>query len=239
MLDAADSDADKGNSKSGLNGYVFACFNLMAMEAGHRIRILVADDHPLIRDGLSAILNQENDLEIVGQAADGEAACQLYEKLLPDILLLDLRMPKKDGMQVIHELMPRSPRPLIVVLTTSEKEQDLRVALKAGVKGYVLKGAESSQVVQTIRDVFAGKSSLSPEAAAKLAESMSHPQLSPRELEVLEYMAEGKSNKEIGHSLYLSEHTVKNYVKTILRKLDAPSRTGAIAIALERGLIQV
>jgi two-component system, NarL family, response regulator len=209
------------------------------MEAGRRIRILVADDHPLIRDGLSAILNQENDLEIVGQAADGEAACQLYEKLLPDILLLDLRMPKKDGMQVIHELMPRSPRPLIVVLTTSEKEEDLRVALKAGVKGYVLKGAESSQVVQTIRDVFAGKSSLSPEAAAKLAESMSHPQLSPRELQVLEYMAEGKSNKEIGHSMYLSEHTVKNYVKTILRKLDAPSRTGAIATALERGLIQV
>jgi DNA-binding NarL/FixJ family response regulator len=110
------------------------------MQPGHRIRILVADDHPLIRDGLSAILTQENDLEIVGQAADGEAALQLYDRLSPDILLLDLRMPKKDGMQVIHELMPRTPHPLIVVLTTSEKEEDLRVALKAGVKGYVLKG---------------------------------------------------------------------------------------------------
>ena len=90
------------------------------MQPERRIRILVADDHPLIRDGLSAILNQENDLEIVGQAADGEAALQLYDRLLPDILLLDLRMPKKDGMQVIHELMPRNPRPLIVVLTTSD-----------------------------------------------------------------------------------------------------------------------
>jgi DNA-binding NarL/FixJ family response regulator len=205
----------------------------------NKIRILIADDHPLIREGLMAILTQEPDLTVVGQAQDGAQACALYDQLSPDILILDLRMPKLDGVQVIRELMSRSPRPLIIVLTTSEKAEDLRRSLTLGAKGYLLKGADSVQVSQTIRDVFAGKSSLPPEVAAELADSMPYPQLSQRELEVLQQMALGKSNREIGQGLYLSEHTVKNYVKSILKKLEAPSRTGAIATALERGVLRM
>jgi DNA-binding NarL/FixJ family response regulator len=204
-----------------------------------KIRILIADDHPLIRQGLTAILTQEIDMDVVGQARDGDEACMLYDQLSPDILVLDLRMPKVDGLGVIHELASRIPRPSIIVLTTSERTEDLRRALTEGARGYLLKGAEAVQVCQTIREVFAGKSSLPPEVAAKLADSMAYPQLSQRELEVLEHMALGKSNKEIGHHLYLSEHTVKNYVKVILRKLNAASRTEATATAVERGLVNM
>jgi two-component system NarL family response regulator len=134
--------------------------------------------------------------------------------------------------------MLRTPSPRIVVLTTSEKIEDLRRTLTAGVKGYILKGSEPRQVWDAIRDVFAGKSSLPGDVAAKLADSLAHPELSERELQVLEQLATGKSNKEIGQQLYISEYTVKNHVKTILKKLNALGRTEAIAIAHERGLIK-
>jgi two-component system NarL family response regulator len=211
----------------------------LATPTQKQIRILIADDHPLIRQGLTAILTQESDMSVIGEARDGEEACLLYDQLSPDILILDLRMPRMDGLGVIHELASRFPRPSIIVLTTSEKTEDLRRALTEGVKGYMLKGAEAAQVCQTIREVYAGKSSLPPEVAAKLADSMAYPQLSRREQEVLEHMALGKSNKEIGSHLYLSEHTVKNYVKTILKKLNAASRTEATANAVERGLVNM
>lgn len=196
-----------------------------------KIRILIADDHPIVREGLVTILALQEDMQVVGEARDGEEACQLYDQLSPDILLLDLRMPKKDGLQVVAELMSRTPRPRIVVLTTSEKSEDLRRSLTAGVKGYLVKGAEPRQLWDTIREVFAGKSSLPHDVAAKLADSMAHAQLSRRELQVLQQIAVGRSNKEIGQILYLSEYTVKSHVKAILKKLDAVGRTEAIAIA--------
>jgi len=204
-----------------------------------KIRILIADDHPIVREGLATILALQEDMQVVGEARDGEEACQLYDQLSPDILLLDLRMPKKDGLQVVTELMSRTPRPRIIVLTTSEKSEDLRRSLTAGVKGYLVKGAEPRQLWDTIREVFAGKSSLPHDVAAKLADSMAHAQLSRRELQVLEQMAVGRSNKEIGQILYLSEYTVKSHVKAILKKLDAVGRTEAIAIACERGLVKL
>jgi two-component system, NarL family, response regulator len=204
-----------------------------------KIRILIADDHPIVREGLVTILALQEDMQVVGEARDGEEACELYDQLSPDILLLDLRMPKKDGLQVVTELMSRTPRPRIIVLTTSEKSEDLRRSLTAGVKGYLVKGAEPRQLWETIREVFAGKSSLPHDVAAKLADSMAHVQLSRRELQVLEQMAVGRSNKEIGQILYLSEYTVKSHVKAILKKLNAVGRTEAIAIACERGLVKL
>ena len=185
------------------------------------------------------ILGLQNDLKVVGQARDGEEACLLYDKLFPDILLLDLRMPKKDGQDVVTELMTRKPRPRIIVLTNSAKTEDLRRSLTAGAKGYLLKGAQPRQVWDTIREVFAGKSSLPDDVAAQLADSLAQPQLSLRELQVLEQLGLGKSNKEIGQILYISEYTVKSHVKVILKKLNAIGRTEAIAIASERGLINV
>jgi DNA-binding NarL/FixJ family response regulator len=203
------------------------------------IRILIADDHPIVREGLVTILALQNDLKIVGQARDGEEACLLYDELSPDVLILDLRMPKKDGQEVVSELMSRRPRPRIVVLTNSAKEEDLRRALIAGAKGYLLKGAEPQQVWDTVREVSAGKSSLPHDVAAQLANSMAQPQLSQRELQVLEQLALGKSNKEIGQFLYISENTVKNHVRVILKKLNAIGRTEALAIASHRGLINM
>ena len=203
------------------------------------IRILIADDHPVVREGLVTILGLESDLKVVGQAYDGEEACRLYRQLSPDILILDLRMPKKDGLQVVTELMLERPRPRIIVLTNSAKAEDLRRALTAGAKGYLLKGAEPDQVCDTIREVFAGKSSLPRDVAAKLADSMAQPELSSRELQILRQMAPGKSNKEIGQLLHISEYTVKNHVRSILKKLNAIGRTEAIAIASERGLVNI
>jgi len=203
------------------------------------LRILIADDHPVVREGLVTILSLQDDLEVVGQARDGEEACRLYEQLRPDILILDLRMPRKDGLEVVTELMAQRPRPRIIVLTNSPKAEDLRRALSAGAKGYLLKGAESQEVTQTIREVYAGESSLPRKVVAQLAESMAQPELSQRELQVLKQMALGKSNKEIGQVLYISEHTVKNHVTAILEKLNAVGRTEAIALAAQRGLVNI
>jgi two-component system, NarL family, response regulator len=204
-----------------------------------QIRILIADDHPVVREGLMAILALEDDLKVVGQAHDGEEACRLYNKLLPDILILDLRMPKKDGLEVVSELMSQRPRPRIIVLTNSAKAEDLRRVLTAGAKGYLLKGAEPDQVCDTIREVYGGKSSLPHDVAARLADSMSQAELSQRELQILKQMALGRSNKEIGQVLYISEYTVKNHVRSILKKLNAIGRTEAITIASERGLVNI
>jgi DNA-binding NarL/FixJ family response regulator len=203
------------------------------------IRILIADDHPVVREGLAAILELEQDLEVAGQAHDGEEACRLYHQLSPDILILDLRMPKKDGIEVVTELMSLRPRPRIIILTHSAKAEDLRRALAAGAKSYLLKGAEPEQVCDTIREVYAGKSSLPRDLTAKLVDSMAQPELSERELEILKQMARGKSNKEIGQALYISEYTVKNHVRSILKKLNAIGRTEAIAIATGRGLVNM
>ncbi len=210
----------------------------MKSSATNTIRVLIADDHPVVREGLAAILRSEKDIEVVAEATDGEEACKLYDRHSPDVLILDLRMPKKDGLQVVTELMSsRRPKPRIIVMTTYETEEDVRRALRAGVKGYLVKGALSEQILETVRRVALGESLVSPKIASKLTESLAHPELSTRELQVLRQIAMGKSNKEIGQQLYITEHTVKAHVKSILTKLDAMGRTEAIAVATKRGLI--
>ena len=203
------------------------------------INVLIADDHPVVREGLAAIFKSQKDIKVIAEATNGEEACELCKRLSPDVLLLDLRMPKKDGLQVISDLMVReATKPRIVVMTTYESEEDIRRALKGGAKGYLVKGAAPQQIREAVRRVAEGESLLPADVASKLAESMAHLELSERERQVLQYIANGRSNKEIGQILYISENTVKVHVKAILTKLDAMGRTEAIAIALQRGLIQ-
>jgi DNA-binding NarL/FixJ family response regulator len=208
--------------------------------ATRQIRLIIADDHPVVRAGLAAMLRSQKDIKVVAEATDGEEVIELYDQLSPDVLMLDLRMPKKDGLQVVTELMsrPRVPKPRIIVMTTYESEEDVRRALRAGAKGYLLKGAGVQQIREAVREVSQGQTFLPATIASKLAESMTHRELTEREIEVLQYIANGRSNKEIGTILYISENTVKGHVKSILTKLDAMGRTEAIAIATERGLIR-
>ena len=203
------------------------------------IRVLIADDHPIVREGLAAIFRTQKDIKVVAQGTNGEEALELCDEHSPDILLIDLRMPKKDGLQVITELAARrTPKPRIIVMTTYESEEDIRRALKAGAKGYLVKGAPPQQIRESVRRVAAGESLLPATIASKLAESMARPELTKRELQILEYIANGRSNKEIGQILFISEHTVKTHVKSILAKLDAIGRTEAIAVGIKRGLIK-
>src|SRR6201987_1676776 len=200
-------------------------------ERAKKISVLIADDHPVVRLGLGAILNSQNDIEIVAQATDGEEACQLYDEHSPDVLVLDLRMPKKDGLQIVAELMARRvSKPRIVVMTSSDQEQNIRRALSAGVKGFLTKRSHPQQIREAVRRVAQGESFLPQEIGLKLAESMSRSELSKREAQVLRHLARGGSNKEIGRALYISEGTVKHHVKSILSKLDAMGRVEAIAI---------
>ncbi|MBV8212018.1 MAG: response regulator transcription factor [Verrucomicrobia bacterium] len=204
-----------------------------------QIRVVIADDHPVARQGLSAILGSLDDVKVVAEAADGEEACRFYYQYSPDVLIVDLRMPKKDGLQVVDELMSaRPPKPRIIVITTYEDEEDIRRAVKAGAKGYLVKVADCEQIEATIRAVAAGGSLFPTSISLKLVEAVARPELSKRELDVLHFIATGKSNKEIGAVLYISELTVKGHVRSILEKLGAKGRSEAIAIAVRRGLIQ-
>jgi two-component system, NarL family, response regulator len=204
-----------------------------------QIRVLLADDHPVVRQGLATILKSEKDLKVVAEAADGEEACELYDLLSPDVLLLDLRMPKKDGLQVVSELMARcAPKPRIIVMTSYESEQDIRQVVRAGAKAFLVKGTRAEQIRDAVRKVGRGECFFPPEIGLRIVESMAHPELSRREAQVLEYLAHGRSNKEIGRALYISEGTVKHHVKSILSKLDAIGRTEASMIAARRGLIR-
>jgi two-component system NarL family response regulator len=203
------------------------------------IRVLIADDHPVVREGLAAILRSEPDIQVVAEATDGAHACALYDQYLPDVVILDLRMPRKDGLQVVTELTSsRRPKPRIIVMTTYETEDDVRRALQAGAKSYLVKGALPEQILETVRRVAAGEALVPSKIASVLTESLARPELSPRELQVLRELAAGNSNKEIGQMLQITEHTVKAHLKSILVKLGATGRTEAIAIALKRGLIR-
>jgi two-component system, NarL family, response regulator len=203
------------------------------------IRVLIADDHPVVREGLAAILRSERDIQVIGEAADGVDVCALYDQTLPDVVMLDLRMPRKDGLQVVTELMSsRRPKPRIIVMTTYETEEDVRRALQAGAKSYLVKGALPEQILETVRRVAAGEALVPSRIASMLTESLGRAELSPREVQVLRQLADGNSNKEIGQKLKITEHTVKAHVKSILVKLGAVGRTEAIAIARKRGLIR-
>ena len=204
-----------------------------------RIRILIVDDHSVVREGLVSLVKRKSDMVVVGEGSNGREAVELWKEHRPDVTLLDLRMPELDGVGAIMEIRELDENAQIVVLTTYDGDEDIYRAIKAGAKAYLLKDTARDALVETVRRVHAGETYLPPQLAAKLAERLSGQALSPREIEVLQRMAAGKSNKEIGAELFISEGTVKTHLKSIFSKLDVVSRTEAVATATRRGLIQL
>ena len=204
-----------------------------------RIRILIADDHTVVREGLVSLVKRKSDMVIVAEARNGREAVDLWKEHRPDVSLLDLRMPELDGVSAIKEIRELDANAHIVVLTTYDGDEDIYRAIKAGAKAYLLKDTARDALVDCVRKVHGGETYLPAPLAAKLAERVSGDALSAREIEVLQRMGVGKSNKEIGADLFISEGTVKSHVKSIFTKLDVVSRTEAVATATRRGLIQL
>lgn len=202
------------------------------------IRILIVDDHPVVRDGIRAILSTEADFEVVGEVGDGREAIAAFKAHAPDVVLMDLKMPRMDGPDAIAAILRSSSVARIVVLTTYDGDEEIHRALTLGAMGYVLKDAAGSEIVAAVRAAHAGKKHVSTDAASILAERPIGRDLTEREVQVLEGIAKGRSNKEIGDDLSISEATVKSHVNAILAKLEANDRTHAAMIALKRGLIR-
>ena len=202
------------------------------------IRVLIAEDHTVVRDGLIAILEQERDMEVVAEIGDGRQAVELWEKTRPDVTLMDLRMPALDGIDAIHAIRLIDPAARIIILTTFDGDEDIYRGMHAGAKSYLLKDVGREEMCRVIREVHAGKTLVSPAVAIRLAERMPLEELTPRELDVLRLLALGKPNKLIGAALSISEVTVKSHMQAIFRKLGVLSRTEAIAVANRRGLLR-
>jgi len=206
------------------------------------IRLMIADDHPVVRDGLRAILSSQPDLQVVGEAPDGAAAVQLAAELTPDVILMDLRMPVLDGVSAIREIRAQQPAARILVLTTYDTDADIVRAIEAGATGYLLKDAPREELFRAIRATAAGQAVLAPTVAARLMGKMRAPaqeKLSARELEVLEWVAGGASNQQIAQALHISEATVKSHLLHIFGKLGVNDRTAAVTAALQRGILRL
>ena len=210
-----------------------------AAPAPAKARVLLVDDHALLRTGVANIINQEPDLHVVAEAENGLEAIRKYEEHHPDVTLLDLRMPVMEGVETVRQIRERDPRARVIVLTTYDTDDEISQALKAGAKAYVLKDIAADDLVGCIRDVLAGKTYLAPAAAAKLAEGVTRVQLTPREMATLRLLADGKSNKEIANALDISERTVKTHLAHLFEKLGVTSRTEAIKVATRRGLVRL
>lgn len=201
------------------------------------IRVLIVDDHPVMRDGLRAAIEQEEDLKVVGEAADGAQAIEQFHKLLPDVTLLDLQMPRVDGLQAITTIRQEYPLACIVVLTTYPGDARVTRAMTLGATSYLLKTACRDEILRAIRSAVLGRHVVAPEVAHDIDTHRGSENLTIRELSVLRLVAEGKSNRAIGEALFVSEDTVKARMKSILAKLDAGDRTHAVTIAIRRGVI--
>lgn len=210
----------------------------MATMDSDSIRILLVDDHTILREGLAAVLNAIDGLEVVGQAADGSSALASFRDLQPDVAICDLRMRPMDGVELTKALREENPNARVILLTTYDTDEEIFRGLRAGAASYLLKDVDSLRLADTIRAVHAGRKEIPPEIAAKLADHVASETLTPRQEEVLRGVAEGKSNLEIAKALYVSEGTVKAHVKAILQKLGARDRTQAITIAIKRGLVR-
>ncbi|MEB3211005.1 MAG: response regulator transcription factor [Leptolyngbyaceae bacterium] len=203
------------------------------------IRVLIADDHPSLREGLSVLLSQQADFQVIATAGDGEEAIAQYQRHQPDVMLLDLRMPKREGLDVVSIIRTDYPDARIIVLTTFDGDEDIYRALRAGARGYLLKDVPCQEIFDAIRKVHQGQRYIMSEVAQILSERFQSSELTDRELMVLSLLVKGKSNREISEELCVVEGTVKYHVRNILEKLGAGDRTQAVTIALKRGLARL
>lgn len=208
------------------------------------IRIIIADDHKMVRTGLVVLLEEFDDLEVIAEAGDGEYAVDLCRRDCPDVVLMDMKMPRMDGIEATAKLRGYCPNTKVVILTSFTEEEDVQAALQAGALGYIMKDVSGDELANAIRRAHAGQSTLSSPAAQALIKAATRPpalghDLTDREYEVLELMARGLNNREIGEQLYISSSTVKNHVSSILNKLGTTSRTQAVALAVENKIIEI
>jgi two-component system NarL family response regulator len=206
---------------------------------GRHIRVLLADDHPIVRNGVAGVLGDESDLRVIAEAGDGTEAVALYQRHRPDVALIDLKMPGLDGPEVVAAIRAFDADARIVILTTYDADDDVERALRAGAKAYLLKDVEEHELVACVRAVHQGRTWVSPAIASKLAARMTRVELTPREMSVLRELATGKSNKEIGAALGIADSTAKLHVSHLYEKLGVQNRTEALAAALRRGLLRL
>ena len=204
-----------------------------------RIRVLIADDHPVVREGLRILISRREDMEVVAEATNGRETLSEAVRHKPDVALLDLRMPELDGADLITALTTRLPETKVIILSTFAGDEDIYSALRAGARAYLLKDSSREDMLTCIRTVHAGEAWISPGAAARLATRLGAPELTPREKDVLRLLVGGKSNKEIGNVLRVAEGTVKAHVSRIFGKLAVTARTEAVAEAVRRGLVRL
>lgn len=204
-----------------------------------QIKVLCVDDHPLMREGIGAVIRNEPDMLLAGEAATGHEAIRLFREVLPDITLMDLRLPDISGIDAIVAIRTEYPGARVIVLTTFEGDAEIQRALQAGAQSYLIKSLPRKELLETIRKVHAGRKQIPPEVASRLAEYFGGDALSGREIQVLETIARGKKNSEVATLLFITEETVKGHVKHILEKLGARDRTEAVAIGVRRGIIQL
>ncbi|WP_348262943.1 response regulator transcription factor [Telmatobacter sp. DSM 110680] len=207
------------------------------MAVQENIRVLVVEDHHVVRQGLVALLNVVDGIEVVGEAADGVEAITQFRKCQPNVTLIDLRMPRLSGVEVIQRIRMETPAARFIVLTTYDGDEDIFRALQAGARAYLLKGMTTDDLVATIRTVHAGRSHIPPAIAQRLAERVGTEELTPREFDVLEQIVGGCSNKEIATALEISEATVKTHINSLLGKLGVTDRTQAATAAIQRGIV--
>jgi two-component system NarL family response regulator len=200
--------------------------------------VLIVDDHPMVREGLAGVLTRFG-IEIAGLGANGRQAVDLYVATKPDVVLLDLRLPDRSGVEVLREIRALDHEARIVMLTSSEADAAIYAAMSSGASGYLLKGIDGATLVQQLRHVVTGGRAIAPEALARLADYLSSRKLSEREIEVLRIVAKGNSNKEIAAQLFVTEDTIKVHIRSILGKLRASDRTQAVVIAIQRGLLDI
>ena len=209
------------------------------MKTDGKIRIIIADDHYIVRMGLIALVNTEPDMEVVGEAADGVQALELFAKCNPDLALMDLQMPVKSGIQATIEIRSKFTSACILMLTAFDGDEDIYKALQAGAQGYVLKSSSGEKLIPALRAVAAGQRWIPKDVANRLAARNSFEQLTPREVQVLYELSKGLANKEIADVLSITEHTAKDHLKNILGKLRVADRTEAVTAAIQRGIIHL